>query len=125
MRTPALLLLFIVLVPAAADTWHMAVGLPDAVRARVRTGGFDVRCDVLIMDAITVVGTFRPPDFVASNSQSATLAQLSILHDVRARRLSDNASAIVSFEWVVLLLGAACITSYRHDGVRSQMDMRL
>jgi len=116
---------------AAADTWHMAVGLPAAVRTRVRYdmvrysnrivsnewplmrhGGFDKECDVLIMDAISAAGTFRPKDLLASNAQNATLQQLGVLHDVRQRRLSENGGAIVPFEWFVLILGAICVTCF-------------
>ena len=116
---------------AATDTWHAGVGLPPAVRSRVRRdaldysnamvsiewprmreGRFDTGADYIVMDAITAAGTFRPSNFMESNSQNATLQQLSVLHDVRQERLADNESAISGFEWLVLLLGAACITAF-------------
>ena len=116
---------------AAADAWHMAVGLPKAQRARVRgdlleyaqlmvarewplmrDGGFDGRGDILIMDAIGAAGTFKPADLSQANAQSATLSQLGILHDVRQRRLAENSSDIGGFAWFVLLLGAVCVTCF-------------
>lgn len=116
---------------AAADAWHMAVGLPAETRARIRRdllsyatlmvfrewplmrqGAFDTHNDVILMDAIGATGTFKPSNMSESNGQSATLNQLGILHDVRQRRLSENAGAIAGFEWLVLLLGAVCIICF-------------
>lgn len=116
---------------ASADAWHMAVGLPNSLRSRVRydivrysnrivsrewplmrIGGIDTESDVLLMDAIAAAGTFSPKDLGASNAQNTTLQQLGVLHDVRQRRLSENAGAIVSFEWFVLLLGAICVIGF-------------
>lgn len=131
---------------AAADAWHMAVGLPAADRRRVRKdvlsysqlmvarewplmrgGGFDTYGDVLIMDAIGTAGTFRPADLSQSNAQSATLAQLGTLHDLRQQRLAANASEVAPFEWFILLLGAGCVTCFcwlfgvRNKGVHLAM----
>ncbi len=116
---------------AAADAWHMAVGLPIGTRTRVRRdlldyatlmvtrewplmrkGAFDTRNDVIIMDAISATGTLRPTNMGQSNAQGATLAQLGILHDVRQRRLAENASGVQAFEWLVLLVGASCLICF-------------
>jgi hypothetical protein len=116
---------------AAADAWHMAVGLPRDRRTRLRAdvlaysqlmvtrewpqmraGGFDPQGDILVMDAIGATGAFKPADLGESNAQSATLAQLGILHDVRQRRLDEDTSDIGAFSWFVLLFGAACITCF-------------
>jgi Protein of unknown function (DUF4239) len=116
---------------AAADAWHMAVGLPAARRTRVRgdlleyaelmvtrewplmrSGGFDSRGDILVMDAIGTAGTLKPADMGESNAQSETMTQLGILHDVRQRRLAESTSDIGTFAWFVLLFGAACITCF-------------
>jgi Protein of unknown function (DUF4239) len=116
---------------AAADAWHMAVGLPRAQRSRVRSailaysnlmvagewplmrrGTLDTRGDLLIMTAIGAAGTFRPADMSQSNAQSGTLAQLGILHDVRQRRLATNVSEIAPFEWFILLLGGVLVICF-------------
>ncbi len=116
---------------AAADAWHMAVGLPSDLRRRVRAdllayaqlmvarewplmreGSFAPKGDVIVMDAIGATGTFRPADLGASNAQLATLQQLGVLHDVRQRRLAEDTSSIGLFLWFVLLFGAACITCF-------------
>jgi len=115
----------------ASDTWHVAVGLPNAKRTqvrrdllnyagimvrdewpRMRTGGFDKNADLLVMDAMSVVGNFAPANMGQSNAQNATVQQLAILHDFRQRRLSENASGISGFEWMVLVVGAICVISF-------------
>ncbi len=116
---------------ANVDAWHMAVDLPSDRRERVRTdalayaelmavqewpamrtGAYDTRGDVIVMDAMSAAGGFTPANLGESNSQSATLAQLGTLHDVRQRRLSMNVSGIVPFEWLVLMIGALCIVCF-------------
>jgi hypothetical protein len=116
---------------AATDAWHMAVGLPPAIRGKVRQdvlaysqlmidrewpamrdGNFDAQADVIVMDAIGAAGAFKPADPGQTNAQSATLQQLGILHDLRQRRLAENAGGIVPFEWLVLLVGAACVVCF-------------
>ena len=116
---------------AATDTWHAAIGLPFVNRSRVRDdilrysklmvssewpemrrGGFDSQADIIVMDAIAAAGTLRPRDYMESNSQTATMQQLNVLHDIRLRRISANEGAISPFEWVVLLVGAVCIIGF-------------
>jgi hypothetical protein len=116
---------------AATDAWHMAVGLPPAIRVKVRQdvlaysqlmisrewpsmrdGGFDTKADIIVMDAIGAAGGFRPADLGQGNAQSATLQQLGILHDLRQRRLAENAGGIAPFEWLVLLIGAGCLVCF-------------
>jgi hypothetical protein len=116
---------------AATDAWHMAVDLPPAIRSKVRQdvlaysqlmiahewptmrdGSFDAKADIIVMDAIGAAGDFKPADAGQANGQSATLQQLGVLHDFRQRRLADNASGIVPFEWLVLLIGAACVVCF-------------
>ena len=116
---------------AATDAWHAAIGMPPGQRRRVRedalryanvmledewpqmrTGKFDAQADLVVMDAMTSAGAFKPADLMQSNAQIATQQQLSTLHDVRLRRLSENASAISGFEWLVLVGGAACIICF-------------
>jgi len=116
---------------AATDAWHAAIGLPYGARSRVRrdaldyanrmvsnewpamrAGRFDSHADYIVMDAITAAGAFKPANLMQSNSQNATFQQLSVLHDVRMRRLAENASGISWFEWLVLLLSATCITAF-------------
>jgi len=116
---------------AATDTWHAALGLPAAYRSRVRNdllqyaklmvndewpemraGTFDKSGDLIIMDAIGAAGNFTPANTMQSNSQALTMTQLGELHDGRLRRLTDNEVEISGFEWVVLFLGALCITCF-------------
>ncbi len=116
---------------AAADAWHTSVGLPPAPRSRVRhdmllyanamidrewpemeNRGYDKESDLIVMDAIGVAGDFNPRSLKEANAQTATLAQLSALHDYRYRRISDNRSGILSFEWLVLLVGGVCIIGF-------------
>jgi hypothetical protein len=35
-----------------------------------------------------------------------------VLHDFRQKRISENISSISSFEWFILVLGAACIIAF-------------
>ncbi|MBV8147851.1 MAG: DUF4239 domain-containing protein [Candidatus Eremiobacteraeota bacterium] len=116
---------------AATDAWHTSVGMPASPRSRVRrdmllyaeamkerewlamrSGTYDKDADLIVMDAISAAGNFVPANLKESNAQSNTLQQLGALHDYRWRRLSDNESGISPFEWLVLLLGAACIVGF-------------
>jgi hypothetical protein len=116
---------------AAADAWHTAVGLPTDRRTRLRKdvldyantmvanewpamqrGGFDPNADVIVMDAFEAAGTLRPADGGQATAQSLTLQQLTTLHDMRQRRLSENESAVTWFEWVTLAIGALAVISF-------------
>lgn len=116
---------------ASIDVWHVAVGLPDMVRARIRTdmvhyagimaanewplmrrGSYDPGAAMIGMDAIDAAGSFRPADNGESNAQSATMQQLTILHDARQRRVTGNESGVSGFEWLVLAIGAICIICF-------------
>lgn len=116
---------------ASTDAWHTSVGLPAQERARVRhdmllyanamlqrewpamrSGGFDKDADVIVMDSIGAAGAFNPRNLKEANAQSATLQQLGALHDYRQRRLSGNRWGMAPFEWLVLMVGAACIVGF-------------
>jgi hypothetical protein len=116
---------------AAADAWHTSVGLPSGPRTQVRrdmllyantivkrewpemeSRDYDKTLDLIVMDAIGAAGGFNPRSLKEANGQSATLTQLSALHDYRYRRISDNRSGISSFEWLVLVVGAVCIIGF-------------
>lgn len=116
---------------AAADAWHTSVGLPALPRSRVRrdmllyanamvdrewpemaSRAYDKEADLIVMDAIGVAGEFNPRTIKEGNAQTATSAQLSALHDYRYRRISDNRSGILSFEWLVLVVGAVCVIGF-------------
>jgi len=116
---------------AAIDAWHTAVGLPPAVRDRVRSdmvgyanimvgkewplmqhGEFDPDAAMVSMDAIDAAGEFVPANMGQSNAQVATMQQLGVLHDARQQRIAANDSGVSGFEWFVLLLGAVCIISF-------------
>ncbi|HEV2879537.1 MAG TPA: hypothetical protein VGW96_08095 [Candidatus Eremiobacteraceae bacterium] len=113
---------------AAADAWHTAVGLPYGIRSRVRHdlytyanamienewpamrhGAYTFQADIIVMDAMATVGAYDPANTREATAQAATQQQLSILHDERIRRLSNNDSAVSWFEWLVLLIGALCV----------------
>jgi hypothetical protein len=112
----------------AADVWHAADGLPPEPRSRIRVdalryaemmtqtewpqmraGKFDTDADFIVMDAMSAADGLVPANYKQSNAQSATLDALGQLHDVRQRRLADNAGGISSFEWLVLAIGAVCV----------------
>lgn len=116
---------------AAADSWHVAIGLPLASRSRVRNdileyakimidrewpemrqGGFDADADIIVMDAMIATGTITPANFRESNAQSETMHQLTVLHDERQRRLASNTRGVSPFEWLVLAIGAICVVGF-------------
>jgi hypothetical protein len=116
---------------ADIDAWHTAAGLPDAVRKRVRadmiqyanvmidqewsqmrSGHFDETAAIIGMDAIDATGTLVPANSGEANAQIITLQELDVLHDARQRRISINDSGVSWFEWLVLLIGAACVISF-------------
>lgn len=116
---------------AATDAWHTTVGLPPPVRKRVRTdmahyadimidrewpamrrGGSDLQAAIIVMDAIDAVGTFLPANMGEANAQTATLQQLGVLHDARQQRIAINHAGVSWFEWLVLLISAACIICF-------------
>ena len=116
---------------AVIDVWHTSVGLAPPVRERVRTdmiryaetmvngewpsmkhGSFDATVALLDMDAIDAVGTFAPSNMGESNAQLTTLQELNVIHDARQQRIEINANGVPWFEWLVLLIGAACIICF-------------
>ncbi|MBV8637875.1 MAG: DUF4239 domain-containing protein [Candidatus Eremiobacteraeota bacterium] len=116
---------------AAADAWHVALGLPPLRRHRVRDdvleysrlmvsqewpamsrGDSNLQSAIVIMNAIGSTEDFTPANLRESNAQTATLAQLGVMHDDRQRRLADNRSGVMSFEWLVLIIGAVCVICF-------------
>lgn len=116
---------------ADIDAWHMAVGLPPALRQHIRAdmldyaqmmvdselplmkmGRFNPEVGNIDMHALDVTGSFIPSNPAESNAQLLTLQQLTILHDARQRRISINRSGVSWFEWLVLLIGALCIICF-------------
>lgn len=116
---------------SAIDAWHTAVGLPQAVRQHVRNdmvryaqimtdrewplmkqGGSDAMAATIGMDAIDTTGTFVPANDGQSNAQSATLQQLTQMHDARLQRIAINTAGVSWFEWLVLLIGATCLICF-------------
>jgi len=116
---------------ADIDAWHTAVGMPAELRQHLRAdmldyatamvdsewplmkrGAFDQKAAFIGMDAIDVTGSFVPNNSGESNAQSATLQQLTIMHDARQRRMTINGSGVSWFEWLVLLIGAVCIACF-------------
>ena len=113
------------------DVWHNAVGLPPALRLRIRNdmvgyvdvmmkeewqamrqGSFSVRGDELLMDAATAIGTFVPRNAGQSNAQASIINQLNELHDARGRRLAVNAEGVSGFQWLVLWIGAVVVLAF-------------
>lgn len=116
---------------ATIDAWHTAVGLPPAVRVRVRNdmlgyaqvmvasewarmkqGASDPKSAMISMDAIDAVGGFVPGNLGEANAQTATLQQLGVLHDGRQQRMALNDSGVSWFEWLVLIVGAAALVGF-------------
>lgn len=116
---------------ANIDVWHTAVGLPEGVRSRLRDdmiryaqimatrewplmkqGRYDEMAGVVCMDAIDAVGEFVPANTGQSNAQSASLQQLTAMHDARQQRIGMNAAGVSWFGWFVLLIGAVCIVCF-------------
>jgi len=116
---------------ADVDAWHTAVGLPSAVRQRVREdmlsyakimidrewpmmrlGGFDPGAAAVAMDVIDATGSLVPGNMGESNAQAATMQQLGVMHDARQRRIAVNGSGVSWFEWLVLLIGATCVICF-------------
>ena len=62
--------------------------------------------------AIDAVGSFVPANGRESNAQTATLQQLTIVHDARQQRIVINDSGVSWFEWLVLAIGAVCIVCF-------------
>jgi hypothetical protein len=78
----------------------------------MRRGEFDRVADWILMDAIGAAGSLNPRTLEQANAQTATLTQLSALHDGRQRRLAENRSGILPFEWLVLILGGVCMVGF-------------
>jgi hypothetical protein len=116
---------------ADIDAWHSAVGLPQAVRTRVRhdtiayadtmiarewpmmkMGMFDENAPIITMDAINAVGAFVPANNGETNAQSAVMQQLTAIHDARQQRIAINGAGISWFEWLVLAIGGTCIVCF-------------
>jgi hypothetical protein len=116
---------------AAIDAWHTAVGLPAALRQKVRAdmldyamlmpqsewplmkkGRYDPRPSSIEMDAMAVTGTFVPSNSAESNAQSATMQQLMLLRDARQHRIMINEGGVSWFQWLVLMIGAVCIICF-------------
>jgi hypothetical protein len=115
----------------AADVWHTAVGLPYAVRFRVRndmqeyghimiddewpamrSGGVSTQADIVVMDALAAVGSLNPANPREASGQLTTQQQLTELHDDRLRRIANNDAAVSWFEWVVLFIGGFSVLCF-------------
>lgn len=113
------------------DAWHMAVGLPPAIRQSVRSdmvryaqmmpdrewplmkqGKYDLEAPAIGMDAINATGSFIPANSGQANAQMATLQQLTQIHDAALQRIAINSAGVSWFEWLVLLVGAACLVCF-------------
>lgn len=116
---------------ASIDAWHTSVGLPPAVRQRVRhdmtryaeimvadewgamkQGKTIGGAAMLGMDAMDATGGFSPSNAREANAQNATMQQLGTMHDARQRRIASNESGLSGFEWLVLLIGAGLIIGF-------------
>lgn len=116
---------------ADIDAWHTSVGLPATVRQRIRNdmiqyaqimvarewplmkqGRDDELAATIGMDAIDVTGSFVPANDSQSNAQSATLQQLTQMHDAALQRIAINAAGVSWFEWLILSIGATCLICF-------------
>jgi hypothetical protein len=78
----------------------------------MREGRFDPAAPLISMDAINAVGAYSPANEGESNAQSATLQQLTAIHDARQQRIAINGSGVSWFEWLVLAVGGVCIVCF-------------
>jgi hypothetical protein len=78
----------------------------------MRMGSFDPSAAIVGMDAIDWAATFVPANEKEANAQRGTMVQLGVLHDARQRRITVNSQGVSWFEWLILLIGAACIVSF-------------
>lgn len=113
-------------VGAATDLWHTSRGLPpplgtemrrnvadyarlmiDDEWSKMRSGGSSERAEATLTRTFEDLSRFRPVSLGESNAQAAALRFVGELHDMRHRRLDDNASGVSGFEWGILLIGAS------------------
>lgn len=113
------------------DAWHDAVELPPQARRLIRTqmldyahvmideewpmmrsGGFSLKGDTIIMDATTAVGQIKPKTVTESNGQTAEIDMLNALHDARQERLAGSDSALTGLQWAVLFIGAIVVVGF-------------
>jgi hypothetical protein len=78
----------------------------------MRDGRFSVEGDRLIMDMMSVAGTYVPKNLGEANAQAATVQSLVVLHDERLRRLSSNETGMSWLEWSVLGVGAFVVVTF-------------
>ena len=111
-----------------ASVWHLAVGLPEPLRAHVqsgmgryarlmideewplmRVGQNSSRAEDVLTDLIGELSrakTLSPGEAVV---QSQSLQHLIAVHSARNERLTDNVSGVNWLEWTVMFLGAATV----------------
>lgn len=116
---------------ADIDAWHEVVGLPSAIRTRVRddmlayaqimvrkewpamrAGGSDPKAAMIVMDAIDAVASHVPANGAESNAQQATMQQLTAMHDSRQQRININENGVSGFEWSILGIGGMAIVGF-------------
>jgi hypothetical protein len=116
---------------AAADVWHLAVGLPPPIGEHVRVeiaqyarimidrewpamrhGTASNAGERVLTGAINEVSRFRPRDPGSATVQAEVLGHLTAMHDARRARLYDNNAGISPFQWVVLLIGALVVVGF-------------
>jgi hypothetical protein len=115
-------------VGAAMDLWHLSRGLGEPAGGRLRrdlvryadilvneewpkmrNGESSENAEALLTRTYESVARYRPANAGESNAQAMALQYLGTLHDARHQRLDDNTSAIASFDWSVLLIGAVVV----------------
>lgn len=113
------------------DAWHDAVELPPPARRfiraamldyahvmiddewpKMRTGGFSVSGDTIIMDSTTAIGQIRPKNATEANAQTTEIGLLNALHDARQQRLSGSDAALTALQWIVLFIGAIVVVGF-------------
>lgn len=78
----------------------------------MKQGGYDETAGAIGMDAIDATGSFMPANMSQSNAQTATLQQLTAMHDARQQRIAINMVGVSWFEWLILLIGGTCIVCF-------------
>jgi Protein of unknown function (DUF4239) len=130
---------------AGMTVYHVAAGLPEPIRSRMRstivgfardmldqewprmrTGGSSPRGEALITDALHEISQFRPQNLGESNVQSLIVQRVQDVHELRHQRLFDNSAGISWFEWLILFFGAFLVVGFFYlFGVQSQSVHRI
>lgn len=119
-------------VDAAANLYHIADGLPESLRSKIRSDLHDYANTLiqvewpemarnqpvgntavfLLEDASYRVDTFLPTNATEEDAQHATIADMERLFDARRERLIRAEPAVPSILWFALVVGALAMIAF-------------